>query len=145
MNNYLTINIAVIGAVSCGKSTFINSILSNYVSEMTRKRNTMIPQIYKESNDNSKVNKSFEEIEKENKNINNDILNKNNNELFDKKEYYIPKITNLVSLPDNINYKLIDLPGVNDSGINNNEQAIILKWPCFMWNKLGKSNLRCPS
>lgn len=46
----LDIRIAVFGAVSTGKSTFINGILSKQYSDMKIKRTTMLPQVYFEVN-----------------------------------------------------------------------------------------------
>ena len=40
------INIAILGPVSAGKSTFFNSLCSNTCSDMKRKKTTMLPQIY---------------------------------------------------------------------------------------------------
>ncbi|ARF08481.1 hypothetical protein Catovirus_1_531 [Catovirus CTV1] len=49
MNNLeLTIRIGIIGPVSTGKSTFINSLFGKTYSQMKLRRTTMIPQVYHE-------------------------------------------------------------------------------------------------
>lgn len=44
-----TISLGVIGCVSTGKSTLVNSILTSKVSSTKIKRTTMLPQVYIES------------------------------------------------------------------------------------------------
>ena len=43
------VNIAILGAVSAGKSTLLNTIFANTYSECKIKRTTMTPQIYLET------------------------------------------------------------------------------------------------
>jgi GTPase SAR1 family protein len=50
------INIAILGTVSSGKSTLLNSLFLEEFTSMNISRNTMIPQIYRElMNNKSKV------------------------------------------------------------------------------------------
>ncbi len=59
------INIAVLGNVSSGKSTLLNSLFLEEFTSMNICRNTMIPQIYRELNNNKKKEvKEAKEINK---------------------------------------------------------------------------------
>jgi GTPase Era involved in 16S rRNA processing len=55
----MNINIAIVGCISCGKSTLLNSIFIEQYSHMRIKRDTMVPQVYIESDDRSKKRFSF--------------------------------------------------------------------------------------
>ena len=50
VDNKTEINVAILGSVSAGKSTLLNALFAKTFSDMDIKRTTMIPQIYKISN-----------------------------------------------------------------------------------------------
>lgn len=126
LDNLITrneINIALIGPVSAGKSTILNTLFVEHYSDMKIKRTTMLPQVYKET-------------EREDQYCNKDEI-KQKNELNDKKyiestengvkltfeelrelEYFVPKIYDLVDLEKNIYLNVYDIPGLNDSRTN---------------------------
>ena len=54
MDNRLEINIAIIGTVSSGKTTLMNSLFVNQYSDMKIKRTTMTPQVYYETCEKNK-------------------------------------------------------------------------------------------
>ena len=68
------INIAILGAVSAGKSTLLNTIFANTYSHCKIKRTTMTPQIYYEY-DGRGQSKTSKAIREENR-ITNEALNK---------------------------------------------------------------------
>ena len=108
-----TFNIGVFGCINSGKSTFINSLLGNKYAEMNVKRCTMCPQIYETKKgcqySEAEVLKIREEIEKINKQNESlasfEIINK------------VPPIDILNNF-NNIEFKIYDIPGLNDSRSN---------------------------
>ena len=50
LNHRNSIRIGLVGAVSSGKSTLLNAICVNQYEDMKIKRTTMLPSVYKESN-----------------------------------------------------------------------------------------------
>ena len=47
------IRIAIVGPVSAGKSTVLNSLFVEQYSDMKIRRTTMLPQVYTETNDDT--------------------------------------------------------------------------------------------
>lgn len=123
MKDKFTVNIAIIGSISAGKSTLLNSILVNQYSDCMKKRTTMLPQCYIESNDfkdpkliretNRKINEGF---------INEKLTKESCNEV----EYQIPLIWNLLTQKQNDIYRIriYDIPGLNDI----NTKQIYFDW-----------------
>jgi hypothetical protein len=118
------IHIAILGPVSAGKSTFLNSLFSNTFSDMKRKKTTMLPQIYQITNDNDEIN-SAEEIYKMNHESNERILklreeNKYTQEDFTELKYKVEPIPDFINLPDKTaTYSILDMPGLNCGGGDN--------------------------
>lgn len=112
------INILVVGTVSAGKSTFINSLFIKKYSDMKLKRTTMTPQIYIGCDKHDAA--QIKQIKQENERINNILLDKSHSDnaitINDIKEkiYYVPKIT-FIKLAKNVNLAIYDTPGLNDS------------------------------
>jgi predicted GTPase len=112
------VNIAILGAVSAGKSTLLNTIFANTYSECKIKRTTMTPQIYLETDKlNTRAAKKIIE--------NNSIINKKLIELSesgevvtqnDIKEVYhlVPKVHDFLELEKDIYLTIYDIPGLND-------------------------------
>ena len=114
------INIAIVGAVSAGKSTLLNTIFAKTYSHCKIKRTTMTPQIYYEY-DGKSAGKKSKMILEENKAINECLIKKTeNNEqisLDDIKEarYIVPKIYKFTKLVKDIYLSIYDIPGLNDA------------------------------
>jgi len=116
------INIAILGPVSAGKSTFMNTLFVNQFSDMKIKRTTMTPQIYQETDKKSISKDEIKVIRDENKKINSILIEKTENgetityeEISKSITYQVPKIYDLVSLKKNIFLSVYDIPGLNDA------------------------------
>ena len=116
-----SIRIALVGCVSSGKSTLLNSICVNQYEDMKRKRTTMLPSVYKTSNKSIHRNKSEKErIRSRNKELTDKFYeagsaSKLTRENCDLQENIIPLIENFVDLPDDVFLDIYDIPGLNDS------------------------------
>jgi predicted GTPase len=120
-----TINFGIIGCVSSGKSTLLNSLFCDTYSDMKIKRTTMIPQVY-QCDPKIQKNKTYaKEIRKQNETINKKIIEQTENKtaltIQDCHEivYRVPPIENFIKLPSNINVAIFDIPGLNDSQTKN--------------------------
>ena len=115
------INVAIIGPVSAGKSTLMNTLFVSQFSDMKIKRTTMTPQLYMESNETVLDIAIMNSIKEQNKAINDSIIAKSEaNEpitLADIEEcrYMVPKVHKLVDLVDGVYLTVYDIPGLNDS------------------------------
>jgi len=113
------INIAIIGPVSAGKSTFFNALCSNTCSEMKRKKTTMLPQIYQTSD---KTEDSIDEIYKKNKDSNELVLKKREDGTFDYDKdfkeicHFIKTIPDFIKMKSKASYSILDMPGLNCGG-----------------------------
>ena len=110
------IRIVVVGPVSTGKSTLINSIFINQYSDMKIKKTTMLPQVYRETQNKLNI-MDAKIIYSKNTTINENILtnkieltNENCNEII----HYIPQITDIIRMPDDVYLEIYDLPGLDD-------------------------------
>lgn len=119
----MNINIAIVGPVSAGKSTLMNTLFINKFSEMKIKRTTMQPQIYIETYNNI----ISDDILLKNTNCNKNYYNEKNIKI-EPIYHNVNKIRDFVELNKNISFVIHDLPGLNDSStdkeyfnyINNN-------------------------
>lgn len=114
--NVLNINFAILGPISAGKSTILNSLFSATLSNMNKKATTMNPQIYKIKS-NSSV-KSFEEIHSENSKINNELQKlraekKLTASLMKENTFEMKEIKDFITKYKN--YTILDMPGLNDA------------------------------
>uniref|UniRef100_A0A6C0ECI3 Dynamin N-terminal domain-containing protein n=1 Tax=viral metagenome TaxID=1070528 RepID=A0A6C0ECI3_9ZZZZ len=119
MDNINNIHIAVIGCISAGKSTFINGLLCDTISEMKRKATTMNPQIYRITKDKSLIQNNKVIIE-QNKKINQELSllrqqNKLTSDKLTESMYFINEIPDFVKPPKDISYSLLDMAGLNDA------------------------------
>jgi small GTP-binding protein len=110
------INIAILGGVSVGKSTLLNTLFAEQYSDTKYKRTTMVPQIYyevKNIDDKYSANNILENnrIINEKLAINNDINYINSSVLI----HYVPKISDLINLHEKIGLCIYDIPGLNDA------------------------------
>ena len=115
-NNHI-IRIVVVGAVSTGKSTLINSIFTNKYSDTKIKRTTMIPQVYLETDEEiNLVDANI--INSRNTTINENILNNVvplTKENCVEMTHLVPQIKDILELPNNVFLEIYDLPGLDDS------------------------------
>lgn len=116
------INIAILGPVSAGKSTFFNALCSNTCSDMKRKKTTMLPQIYNTTDDDYKVD-SIDVIYNKNKISNEEILIKRESNKFNHSVDFKEINHTIKTIPDfihfdnnNTSYSILDMPGLNDGG-----------------------------
>lgn len=113
-----TISICIVGAVSSGKSTLLNAIFLEQLSDMKIKRTTMVPQSYTEKSDITVTNAV--EINRQTTEINNRIIRQTeNNQKFtieqcQEMDFFVSKIDHFDILLSGINFKIFDIPGLND-------------------------------
>ena len=116
-------SIAIFGSVSCGKSTLINSIFAKHLSQMNIRRTTMTPQVY---NFNCQIDTHIDddtEILLQNEEIN----SKFQVEIWDGKtinSFDSPFPPNFLPENPNLNFRLYDLPGLNDQSTSH----IYMNW-----------------
>lgn len=133
------INVAIMGCVSTGKSTFLNMLMTNMFSDCHRKRTTMMPQVYREITDfesatllrGNKSEYTRELSDLDNIRANNTAVNESMKDqaksgtsinIKDIKpiEYIVPKIKGFAKLASDpsiseVTLAIYDLPGLNDS------------------------------
>ena len=127
LNHRNSIRVGLVGCVSSGKSTILNSICVNQYEDMKIKRTTMVPSVYKESNDKIRDSGEISEIHSKNKRINKEMYEKDKDlklEDINKMEYIIPKIKNFIDLPEHIYLDIYDIPGLNDG----KTKDVFFKW-----------------
>lgn len=118
MDKRNSIRIGLIGCVSSGKSTLLNSICVNQYEDMKTKRTTMLPTLYQETNTNIVKNTSeIKTIHQKNKEMNKMISSEGFKLTIDNckvVENIIPKINDFIKLPRNVFTDIYDIPGLND-------------------------------
>jgi len=127
MDKRNSIRIGLVGCVSCGKSTLLNSICVNQYEEMKKCRTTMLPSVYQETNNTIYSSEEAKEILKKNTENNSGIFNGTvelSNENCKVVRNMIPKIKEFANLSDNIFIDIFDIPGLNDA----NTSEIYYKW-----------------
>ena len=128
MHKRNSIRIGLVGCVSCGKSTLLNSICVNQYEEMKKCRTTMLPSVYMETNKTTYNNKDEKQkILEMNKTNNQNIFSgdvKLSNENCKAVHNMIPKIKDFTDLPQNIYLDIYDIPGLNDA----ETKDIYYKW-----------------
>jgi len=108
------INISFIGTVSTGKSTLLNTIFLEKITQCNIKRATMVPNIFIENNYNDiSYENIYEKIEKTNfeliQNSENGLINNENyNELI----FNVGKLD--INIVDDVLVNVYDIPGLND-------------------------------
>lgn len=114
------ITIALIGPVSSGKTTLLNTLFVEQYANMKIKRTTMMPQIYHETdNINQYLNK--DEIKSKNEQNDKYFIEQTENgniltfEELKELEYYVPQVFDLVKLNKDVYLTIYDIPGLNDS------------------------------
>jgi predicted GTPase len=110
------INLALVGPVSSGKTTLLNTMLQSILSDMNVSRTTMLPQVFTETFYPPKIN-SPEHIRNVNRTANENIISKKVQLTIQnciEIEHYILK-NNIMTLPNNVYLNIYDLPGLNDA------------------------------
>jgi predicted GTPase len=110
-----TINIAILGCVSSGKSTLMNSLFAETYSDMKIRKTTMCPQVYTTNYDLIIPKISAKNIRNNNTRINNSILKTKNKDEVNEIEYEVPPMKDIIKLDKKVNFKIYDIPGLNDS------------------------------
>lgn len=124
MDRENTINIALIGEVSTGKTTLLNSMFIKTLSDMRRIRTTMSINIYAETTNKTLIN-SEDDILKINTNYEATMKDKKLETLEEFTYYVQPSISfGNVLAKKGYNLNIIDIPGLNDSSCND----LIRKW-----------------
>jgi len=109
-----TVNIAILGCISSGKSTLMNSLFAETYSNMTMMKTTMCPQVYNTNKSLKKDIKKIMKIKEENEKINNSHTNATDKEVH----YDVPSMPDIFSDTVNgglVEYSIYDIPGLNDS------------------------------
>jgi len=117
-----TLNIGIMGCISSGKSTLMNSLFSETYSDMKIKKTTMCPQVYKTDKNLVKSKKYANEIRKQNAEINKKLYEAGDSNKCEEVVYSvlpIPDIFDELKFGKNIEYKIYDIPGLNDSVTKN--------------------------
>lgn len=116
------INVAILGAVSAGKSTLLNTIFAETYSDCKIKRTTMTPQVYYESNSECmRDSKVIKNIKDRNTQINKRLYDKSKNnepitmDDINEVSYVVPKVHGFTKLQKDVNLTVFDIPGLNDN------------------------------
>ena len=116
------INVALLGAVSVGKSTLTNAIFAETFSKCKLKKTTMTPQIYNECERSDKHNcEFFKQINEANDKKNAALTEKAaqgeklTKDDIEPIEYAVPKIHGFSKLTQKTYLSVYDIPGLNDS------------------------------
>ena len=121
----LSIRVAIVGCVSTGKSTLLNALLGVKLSDTRIRRNTMLPNVYKEMNASStklSLRTSAKACLENNRNINQAILQNRVNltgSSMREIHYVIPKMYDFLRLGDGLPLDLYDIPGIDDAKTSN--------------------------
>jgi len=123
------INIHVIGTVSAGKSTFINTLFANYITPVSLKKCTMNPQSYKEPlflkneiEQKEEINDIYVNNIKTNKNLYENGINEIIPNVYD-----VDLFNNLFDNDRQFRINITDFPGINDSTTKNKYSDYITK------------------
>lgn len=123
----ITVNVAIIGSVSAGKSTLLNALFGKTLSDMKIKRTTMIPQIYSIIDSKTFEGKVVDEqqIRSRNSELNNQYRGQ-----FPRMphvEYRVEPFYDFIDFPEGCNLKIHDLPGINDANTKRKYMEYIAK------------------
>jgi GTPase SAR1 family protein len=115
----MSVRMGIVGCVSAGKSTLLNAINIEQLSDTKRKRTTMLPQAYLETiGKNTRERCDFESILNTNREANDAILNgqqeltpENCRAIYHK----VPHLYDIVSLAEGMHLDIFDVPGLDDA------------------------------
>jgi predicted GTPase len=115
--NNPTINIAIIGCISSGKSTLMNSLFGETYSSMHIKRTTMSPQVYCTDKTISSNPVHAQKVRAQNDEINKKLYAEGKITSCQEVEYIVPSMPDIFSETVNgglVEYRIYDIPGLND-------------------------------
>jgi predicted GTPase len=115
--NNPTINIAIIGCISSGKSTLMNSLFGETYSSMHIKRTTMSPQVYCTDKTISSNPVHAQRVRAQNDEINKKLYAEGKISSCQEVEYMVPSMPDIFSETVNgglVEYRIYDIPGLND-------------------------------
>lgn len=115
--NNPTINIAIIGCISSGKSTLMNSLFGETYSSMHIKRTTMSPQVYCTDKNISSNPVHAQKVRAQNDEINKKLYAEGKISSCQEVEYMVPSMPDIFSDTVNgglVEYRIYDIPGLND-------------------------------
>ena len=113
------INVAIVGSVSVGKSTLLNTIFAEAFSDCNLKRTTMTPQVYYECGGNYDDDLTTE-IRSQNTVINQQLISKTEQHIpltyddIQETKHIVSNIHDFTKLEEDIYLTIYDIPGVND-------------------------------
>ena len=115
------INVAIVGSVSVGKSTLLNTIFAEAFSDCKLKRTTMTPQVYYEcGGDYDAQSDLTTEIRAQNTVINQQLISKTEQKIpityddIQETHHIVSNIHDFTKLEEDIYLTIYDIPGVND-------------------------------
>ncbi|AYV84940.1 MAG: hypothetical protein Satyrvirus1_26 [Satyrvirus sp.] len=122
----MEINIGIVGAVSVGKSSFLNAISGQQYSDTEIKKTTMIPQVYFQNVDSDNKSNAYI-IRRANREANESImkiidLNKFTNKQCQPIYHNIDRICDIFDpkiIEPELKINIYDIPGLNDSASKN--------------------------
>jgi GTPase SAR1 family protein len=109
------INLAIIGTISAGKSTLLNALVTDHLSETHIKKTTLLPHIFHESGEPVHT-KQYIRLNTTNHTdqFNENMLNGSVTKL-EELHYNIGKIQNFIEFKKHVSLNIYDIPGLNDS------------------------------
>jgi len=115
------VNVAIVGSVSVGKSTLLNTIFAEAFSDCKLKRTTMTPQVYYECGGEYDAQSDLTtEIRAQNTVINQQLISKTEQKIpitYDdirETKHVVSNIHDFTKLEQDIYLTIYDIPGVND-------------------------------
>jgi len=113
------IRICILGPISAGKSTCINTLFVKQYSDTKRIRTTSVPQIYTTYDSSLITTKQISEIMLSNRKKNEDIMKRTLESIIEYKDieemkYDVPQAIDLFPLHKDVNMTIYDTPGLND-------------------------------
>jgi GTPase SAR1 family protein len=119
-NNSNLVNICLVGCVSAGKSTILNAFFCQEYAQCKIKRTTMMPNIFIETNDLTKID-SFANINKKISNVNEQIYNQTENMIKPlnldnfggELSFHVEEMQ--MNVGNKIKICIYDIPGLNDA------------------------------
>jgi GTPase SAR1 family protein len=115
----MSVRVGIVGCVSAGKSTLLNAINIQELSDTKRKRTTMLPQAYLETIGKDMPERcDFESILNTNREANEAILNGEQElTLGNCRPIYhrVPRMYDVANLAEGVHLDIFDIPGLDDA------------------------------
>jgi GTPase SAR1 family protein len=115
----LSVRVGIVGGVSAGKSTLLNAILNQQLSDTKIRRTTMVPQVYCETTLSDRLfDNTAHQIRQANREVNEAIQSdehKLTHESCQPIYYHVPKMYDVLNLVPGVRLDIFDIPGLNDA------------------------------